>query len=66
MASAVTSLHPSIPRIDCPQCGRTMRLAISEPELNDDHTDRFTFECLCGFTYHQSERARTGAPFTKM
>jgi RNase P subunit RPR2 len=55
------SLHPSIPRIQCPRCGILMRLAKVEPEANDSHSSRMTLECQCGFAYHQSERARSEA-----
>lgn len=52
-------LHPAIPRIQCPRCGCIMRLAKSEPSPSERATDRLTFECACGFTYEQTERART-------
>lgn len=51
------SLHPAIPRISCPKCGNTMRLAKIEPEPHG-HGEMMTFDCQCGFTYTQSERTR--------
>jgi hypothetical protein len=50
-------MHPSIPRIQCPRCGTIMRLARIEPPFQAA-PETATFECQCGFTYRQSDRAR--------
>jgi transposase-like protein len=47
----------SIPHIQCPRCGTIMRLARVEPSFQG-MPQTATFECHCGFTYQQTERAR--------
>lgn len=60
MTSADPTLHPAISRIQCPRCGNIMRLARIEPTF-DARQSATTFDCSCGFTYQQSERARTSS-----
>jgi RNase P subunit RPR2 len=59
MTQANGPLHPSIPRVQCPRCGKPMRLASVDPDLTSDRPDQMTFDCECGFVYQQSERARS-------
>ena len=48
-----------IPKVTCPHCGERMRLARTEP-LVQDRQHRLMFGCACGFEYRMSERARPG------
>jgi hypothetical protein len=48
------SAESPIPQIDCPQCGRRMRLATLEPEGGDNH-DSLSFDCECGFEYRVTD-----------
>jgi C4-type Zn-finger protein len=41
-----------LPIITCPACGKHMRLSTVMPE--EDHLERMTFICECGFDYRQS------------
>lgn len=54
MTSQLDEKRP-LPIITCPSCGKHMRLRTIEPE--PDNRDRMTFECDCGFDYHQSASA---------
>jgi lysyl-tRNA synthetase class I len=48
-----------VPKITCPGCGKSLRLARVEQAL--DELARLMFDCDCGFEYRMSERARKGA-----
>jgi hypothetical protein len=53
------ALHPSIPRVQCPQCGAIMRLA--RITASQDGTGATTiFDCECSFVYQCSEREKLG------
>jgi hypothetical protein len=44
--------HPAIPRVNCEQCGKRMRLAsIASVAADGRPADGATFDCKCGFTY---------------
>ena len=43
-------LHPDIPRIRCPECGKRMRLEAIEP-LDEVRGGTTSFRCTCGFTH---------------
>ena len=45
--------RPVLPIIICPSCGKRMRLSTIMPE--EDHRERMTFVCECGFDYRQSQ-----------
>jgi hypothetical protein len=48
-SKAINTLHPSIPRVLCPRCGKAMRLA----EINPDQFGReiMRFDCACAFEF---------------
>ncbi len=47
-------LHPAIPRVMCPDCGRNMRLARMEPTGGERRADKVSFQCDCGFELQQT------------
>ena len=47
--------HPAIPRVRCPECGKQMRLAYSEPHPDERRFgDLATMTCSCGYTLQLS------------
>lgn len=52
-----TKLHPAIPRVTCPRCGTTMRLAGIEPD-DIGRGEVTVFDCDCGFEYRMSASVR--------
>ncbi|MDI3470618.1 MAG: hypothetical protein OJF62_002681 [Pseudolabrys sp.] len=52
-----TKLHPAIPRVICPRCGTTMRLAGIEPD-DIGRGEVTVFDCDCGFEYRMSASVR--------
>jgi RNase P subunit RPR2 len=52
-----SKLHSAIPRVTCPRCGTTMRLAEIEPE-DIGRGEVTVFDCDCGFEYRMSASVR--------
>jgi hypothetical protein len=50
-------IHLSIRRIQCPCCGRHMRLTKIEASFQS-LPEIASYECKCGFSYEQTDRAR--------
>lgn len=44
------AMHPALPRVMCPDCGRHMRLVHIQPHPAAFRcAETTTFECACGF-----------------
>ena len=50
-----TKLHPAIPRVLCPKCGKAMRLVELEPTQRDG--DKMVFDCSCGYEHEMPVRS---------
>lgn len=50
------NLHPAIPRVLCPNCGKQMRLETIVTELPNNR-ERVTFNCDCGFDFKRTRPA---------
>jgi hypothetical protein len=51
--TAILEDASALPIVLCPACGKHMRLSTIMPE--EDHRERMTFVCDCGFNYRQSQ-----------
>lgn len=49
-------MHPAIPRVLCPRCASTMRLA---EVTSEEDRERMKFDCACGFEYQMSSRVQS-------
>jgi lysyl-tRNA synthetase class I len=49
----LTPLHPAIPRVMCPQCGKNMRLERVEP-VSTPRADKVTYRCECSMELQQT------------
>jgi len=56
MDSKVLETPSAIPRVMCPRCGTSLRLAEIDPADRGGMVLRF--ECTCGFDYRMSNTAR--------
>lgn len=50
----LTPLHPAIPRVMCPDCGKNMRLERIEPTVSPRRGDNVTFRCECARELQQT------------
>jgi hypothetical protein len=49
--------HSAVPQVNCPECGKPMRLTSIEPTMAPPRADIARFDCACGFSYtHTIER----------
>ena len=49
----LTPLHPAIPRVMCPDCGKNMRLQRIEP-VSAHRADKNTYRCECSLELQQT------------